>query len=279
MNVDIVGGGIFGQVIAKYLRYLGAFVTVYDDRNPLAGSPPSGGHIKASWLEKVMDSEDLEFATRLLNKFYGVERLICDYNGKDVELFRVDVESVLSSPTVEAHVLSVENGKLIYKEPTGGPVHVSNTNVIVAAGFWSGQLLPQIQPELKGKQGMSFVFEGVEENTNLIHPWCPYKQIIRTDHGPGKVWMGDGTAIIPANWGKSTEEKITKRVMPFAPKKNHTMHIYKGIRPYMANGCRQLDAHLWVATGAGKSGMALSAVYAKRIAEDLGLVKKGTIAL
>jgi glycine/D-amino acid oxidase-like deaminating enzyme len=45
--------------------------------------------------------------------------------------------------------------------------------------------------------------------------------------------------------------------------------VQRGLRPYMKNGLRRFSPHLWLATGGGKSGMALAGVYANELSTAL----------
>ncbi len=270
MNVNIVGAGLFGQVIAARLREVGHEVRVFDRRNALAGSVPSGGHLKPSWLTAI-PSKDLDRALEALNRLYKVESLMCRFAGlKDIELLRVDVETVLNTGLViETEVTCVGDGWMKYVGPDGEDLTAIGTT-IVAAGIWTGELIPSIKHLLTGKKGMSFTYATQEPMENIIAPYAPYKQIVRTAHGPGKIWIGDGSAIIEKNWSQDTEGRIYSRIAPYAPKEATEVLIQRGIRPYIAGeGLGQVSDHLWYATGGGKSGMALAAVYANKLAEAL----------
>lgn len=273
MGINIVGAGLFGQVIAARLREVGHDVRVFDRRQAEAGSVPSGGHLKPSWLTAI-PKKDLERALETLDRLYKVETLTCRFAGlKDLELLRVDVETVLSTGhVIETDVTCVGDGWMKYVGPDGEDLTATGT-VIVAAGYWTGELIPSIKHLISGRKGMSTVYvleEGVQPMPNIIVPWAPYKQIVRTSHGPGQVWIGDGTAIKPENWTTETERKIQDRVSPYTPDLYKESLTQRGIRPYtIGEGLGKVADHLWYATGGGKSGMALAAVYANRLAEIL----------
>ena len=266
-SIYIVGGGCFGQVIAAKLRKDGHPVTVFDRREEDAGSPPSGGHLKPSWLTMI-PSKDLEQSMSTLSTLYGMETLKCEFGippiTKSLELFQVDIDAVLSGKVIETNVMAVGDGWLRLES---GALY--SGAVIVAAGIWSAALLPQFQREITGRKGISWVFHGGSKVSNLIRPWAPYKQVVRTTHGPGRTWIGDGSALVPPNWTPQREEQIYERIIPHAPKNYNKLVRQRGIRPYMNDGCRQVASRLWLATGGAKSGMALAGVYANRISKAL----------
>ena len=229
--------------------------------------------MKKGWLSSI-PSKDLDRALETLNRLYKVESLMCRFAGiKDIEILRVDVETVLNTGLViETEVTCVGDGWMKYVGPDGEDLTAIGTT-IVAAGYWTGELIPSIKHLISGRQGMSTVYQledGVQPMQNIIVPWAPYKQIVRTAHGPNQIWIGDGTAIKPENWTAETERKIQSRVSPYTPDLYKESLTQRGIRPYIiGEGLGKVADHLWYATGGGKSGMALAAVYANRLAEVL----------
>lgn len=269
MDTLIVGAGLFGQVIAKKLRQEGHRVTVFDRREPEAGSPPSGGHLKPSWLS-FLNKAEMERSFETLDNLYQISTLKCQFLLKTVDIMRVDVEAVLSDgPVVVANVTAVGDGWVDYRVDSGR-INRQKGVVVVAAGVWSAQLLPQLAGELAAKKGVSWTFQGVPKvPENAIIPWAPYKQVVRTVHGPSTVWMGDGSAILASNWSQEREATIRQRIFNHVQFDFETLQPRFGLRPYMSDGFRKLGKKLWVATGGGKSGMCLAGVYANRLADEL----------
>src|SRR5690348_2106089 len=182
--------------------------------------------MKRSWLTDI-PKKDLDKSFETLDYLFGVEELRC-VNGSGVtSMFRVDIDTVLTSgEVVEASVTEVGNGYLILEDGTR-----CEGVVIVAAGAWSGELLPQYP--VIGKKGISWVYEIQEQVANRVHTWAPYKQIVLTSHGPGKIWIGDGTAIKTENWTEEREHAIQKRLFPYLPRTATLQKVQRGIRPYM----------------------------------------------
>jgi glycine/D-amino acid oxidase-like deaminating enzyme len=215
----------------------------------------------------------MDAAFRTLDELYKMETLRCRFLIKDVDLMRIDVDSVLGTgKVVEAHVKNVGDGWVEVNDPNNAQsVLRLQGHVIVAAGVWSAQLLPQLSTQLSAKKGISWTFSGVKKMpTNVIAPWAPYKQVVRTHHGTNTVWIGDGTAIKPENWDQAREEQIRGRIMAHVDFKYKKLELRRGLRPYMTNGFQKLGNHLHVATGGGKSGMCLAGVYANRLSNLLG---------
>lgn len=270
----VVGAGLFGQVIAAKLRLDGHMVQVFDSQEPGSGSKPSGGHLKPSWLS-FLDRKERDTAFETLDALYGMETLKCQFLTRTVDLMRIDVDKVLNTGKVFlAKVTSIGDGWLRYtpKGSIDSNVHVKGT-VIVAAGVWCARLMPHLVGTTFAKQGVSWLFTGVTTPPeNLIAPWAPYKQVVRTNHGPGTVWMGDGSAIIPENWNDNKELQIKERILKHTNFPYETLTPQRGMRPYIRSyhqGLQQVGAQLWVATGGGKSGMCLAGVYANKLSEAL----------
>jgi len=265
--VYIVGGGVFGQVIAAKLRKEGHAVTVFDRGEKEAGSLPSGGHLKPSWLTNIPRPK-LDRALETLDSLYGIEHLQCEAGipplTKRVEILRVDVEKILAAPVVSANITHVGDG---FIEREDG-MRLDGT-VIVAAGVWCKQLLPRHCKDLTAKKGIAWIFHEGMAVPNIIRPWAPYKQIVRTTHGPNRTWIGDGTALLPNHWTKEAEERIYRRIKPHAPPHYTKLERQRGLRPYLDEGFQRIGDKLWLATGGAKSGTAMAGVAANRIAEAL----------
>lgn len=277
-TVLIVGGGVFGQVIAAKLRREGHAVTVFDRQEPEAGSLPSGGHLKPSWLTDI-PGKALEAALVTLQTLFGMETLECDFGRggatKKIEIQRVDVPHILAQPVERVNVTHVGDGWVEIAGPLAAQgvfspcERIEGKLVVVAAGVWSKQLLPRQCRDLIAKRGVSWVFTGGKPVPNIIWPWAPFKQVVRTEHGPGRTWIGDGSALLPASWTTEREAAIYSRIKPHAPPNYTKLDRQYGLRPYLNDGLLRVSPKLWLATGGAKSGTALAAVAANTIAKAL----------
>lgn len=143
--------------------------------------------------------------------------------------------------------------------------------VVVAAGRWTQELLPQY-PQV-GQKGVSFLWPGMEMRDPFVHPYAPYRQFVAFNRGDG-VWAGDGTAIKRENW---TDERVltsilrTRDYLPEADFPADRMETLIGVRPY-AKGHKpclieEVDKGLWVASGGAKNGTVAAGYCAHVIRE------------
>lgn len=277
-DVIVVGAGIIGSTIASALRNQGRSVTVLDANKPLAGTPPSGGHLKPSWFGG-MKKVDYEPAMELLDKTWGLveEEFIIRPSKLKATIWRVDTDKVVKSERTLAAVTGID---LL---DTNAPKVTTTTEdfrcrlLIVAAGVWCQELLPEILPpkSLIAKQGISFRYQGNLANP-FIKPWAPYKQIVAHQQTANEIWIGEGSAILSANWdarrSSTCQERCISslaRLYPSMALKQPTRAI-EGLRPYYASGadpclCKQVGKAAWVVTGAGKLGTIAAGWAARRI--------------
>lgn len=262
----VVGAGLFGSTIARALMDAGMRVEVVDDARPLSGSRPSACLMKPSWFSGL--GKDVhEPSLTLLDHLYGLQELVFEVwpIRKRQTVFRVDPLKVL------------DWGSLVWHRATAvevGPSHVGLDNgdrlearrIIVAAGYWCGQLLQGVH--IQGKQGISYSARGTLER-NIIKPWAPYKQSVSFQSDPGWIWVGDGTAIKPKNWTDEREEKTLNRCADLVGQARDDLLPARGIRPYVpkVKPClleRRPDG-IWLATGGAKNGMVAAGWAASEI--------------
>lgn len=264
--VVVVGGGVFGQTAAAALREAGHQVVVYDCRKPDAGTPPSAGIMKPSWIP--LSTKELDASFEMLNRFWGVKELTVEtpYVQKLQKVFRLNMPAVWAAPVEDAEVTSVKPGEVTLADQT----LITGVAVVVAAGVWCRDLLSL--PDMLGKKGVAFQADlGDKLSGHRLAPWAPYKQVLAIREDNGSYWLGDGTALKPENWKDEQNDICLQRIAktlkvkkgPFAYK------AMTGIRPLMKNGYQQLAPDLFLCTGAGKNGSAMAGSYAQKIVEAL----------
>lgn len=270
----VVGNGIMGATIARALTGKGLDVLVVDDKRPLCGTAPSGGHLRPSWFGG-MKKADYEPAMELLDSVWGLKEeqfLLRPSAGLvHVTVYRVDTDVVVQNPCTVACVRAIkhlDNYPLVeFADGTEERCRL----LVVAAGVWSSALLPELA--LTQKQGVSFRLQGVIP-TPFIKPWAPYKQVVAHQQGPAEVWVGDGTAIIPQNWMEETVNKSLARCLTAAGPLP-VLRSLTGLRPYCrvtgTDPCllRKISPRCWVATGAGKMGTIAAGWAAWRLTNAL----------
>lgn len=265
IDAIVVGAGIIGATVAKSLIRQGLTVKLIDDGRPNAGTPPSGGHLKPSWFGGMPKTE-YEPAMELLNVCWGVkeERFtirdpITGMRIKRVSVFRVDTDLVTAMPRTVGRVTRIDCLDSKYPRVTWDGQEERCRLLVVATGVWAAELVPEVTPT--PKQGVSFRLKGTIKEPTII-PWAPYKQIVAHQQNEGEIWVGDGSAILPANWGSNrTAECRTRCVNAILRGVDPGGESISGLRPYLdglkkSDPCylRKIGPNVWIATGAGKSG-------------------------
>ncbi len=276
-QVVVIGCGIIGATVALALRKQGKEVTILDSGNPMAGTAPSGGHLKPSWFSG-MSKDDYQPAMDLLQEIWGLSEseFVVRPTGLKTTVYRVDTDVVVKTPRLKATVTKI-NVESNYPEITYrtaiGQFTVQAELLVVAAGVWCQELLPEIFKDnpIQRKRGVSF---RMEHNlaSEFIQPWAPYKQIVAHQQATNEIWIGDGSAIIESNWSNERTLACLQRCKKAIGGEPKLLKSITGIRPY----CRHENKNdpcllvkptrrVWVATGAGKSGTIGAGWAASRI--------------
>lgn len=268
-DVIVVGAGIIGTTVSTAFRLNGAEVLTLDDGRPNAGTPPSGGHLKPSWFRDMPKSE-YEPAMEMLERCWGLkaEEFQVWPTSLTTIVYRVDTDQVAQSPKETATVIAIEHvGNYPLVRLAGGREERCRL-LVVAAGAWCFELLPEIKTV--PKQGVSFRVRGRLEQP-FIRPWAPYKQIVAHEQAERKIWIGDGSAVLPSNWDEERTAACLRRCFN-ALDGGELLESRFGWRPYAnperkGEPCllRRLGPRCWVATGAGKSGTIAAGWVARRI--------------
>lgn len=281
-DIIIIGGGLFGQVIAAALRAQGQEVRVLDRREPLAGSGPAACLMKPSWFSGLGRSV-YEPALAMLDRLYGVQDLPFDVHignaGRIAQqtVHWVGPRDILDKPTEARSVLAVAPGKVVCAADQGEQCeNLVARNVIVAAGVWTEQLLSQFRQGWQ--RGMAMLFPDHHPARGIIKPWAPYRQLVGFDRGDG-LWVGDGSAIKNANWTETREHEIEAREVKLAARlmDNATGWGFpqrlQGIRPYWKGPgpclLEEVQPGLWVASGGAKNGTIAAGWCAHELARRL----------
>lgn len=266
-DLIVVGGGIVGATVTKYISSLGFDVLLLDDRRPGAGTPPSGGHLKPSWFG--MEPEDYEPALEILDETWGLIGFKINIRpGNKTEIIhRVDSDVVVRYPSSEETVTEISNLHN-YPRVTSTADSYLGRRLLVATGVWAQQLVPSIKAT--SKQGVSFRLRG--RVSPFLEQWAPYKQIVAHQQSDNEVWIGDGTAVYPENWANRTSECLSRCVnaaggLPLISSTLGTRPYCKGVPEGAPCLFRELGPRAWIATGAGKKGTIAAGWVAKRLAE------------
>ena len=283
-DVIVIGAGLFGQTIAKTLRHQGRTVMVVDAQLPGSGSRPAACIMKPSWYESL--GTDIHTpGLDLLDEVYGLKSITFEQYPtaraksqlpKQVRAHWVNPQDILrGGPVKHAEAAEVAPNLVVLTDQT----RLSARLVVVAAGVWVEELLPQFpQQSLKG---ISFFWPKTPTTQpNFIHPYAPYRQFM-TFGMNGGIWAGDGTAILQKNWTDKRELRSYQRAMHYVGNRtkrgeNYPCKWMTGLRPYASKIHKrpcivgEVSPGLWVATGGAKNGTVLAGYAAYKIREETG---------
>jgi glycine/D-amino acid oxidase-like deaminating enzyme len=254
----VVGGGLFGSIAAAHARSQGIEALVFDAGLQGAASPAAAGLFKMGWMGKRYQ-DDYRTALPVLDRLYGIRHVCLAYDdGRSETLLCVPPTVILEpSPRREA-VTTIGEGWL-----EAGARRYEGW-VYVAAGVWSGHLVPGLS--VRGKAGSALVFPG--ERVGRIRPVAPGRQAIAFVRDAGTTHFSDGTAELDykPEHDHQTRQRAAEMGLTAEP-----IRRYWGYRPYAPGGpvFRQLGDRLWLATGGRKMGTILGASFAHRLVETL----------
>ena len=264
-SIYIIGGGIFGQVAADFLRAEGIHdITIIDSGEKYAATPCSGNITKPSWITGLGDAAKLAYKD--LDRLYGLIPVEANAPfGRKIQLFTVPQFKSLGNGK------AIEIGNGWAKVDYGGAVVEHKGVILVAAGVWSGGLVSM--PSIEKIVGISLTF--LERNKPAqFSLWAPYKQSISYQCSDTEVWFGDGTAIkVSRFWEPERVSASIKRAESHGLFLNSLNKTNIGYRPYVKgykNGYfARVYENTWVSTGGGKNGIVLATVQARKFWEEL----------
>lgn len=259
----VVGGGLFGQIIAKALAAEGHSVTILDAGLEGAGSKPAACLMKPSWFSSL-GKEVYDPALFLLDDLYGVQNVDFELRPKlgTATVHWIPPRKILRPNLItHATVTGVGVRRVDYVGANGEVINAEPDLVVVAAGIWTQLLLSQC--EQQAQKGVAFLLPNKRIDQPFIRPWAPYKQLVAFNRGDG-LWVGDGTAIKAANWTEEREVKSRSRcIESLRLDEGHygeepEIQAIVGNRPY-AKGHKpclleEVSSGLWVASGGAKNG-------------------------
>jgi glycine/D-amino acid oxidase-like deaminating enzyme len=276
----IIGGGLFGKMIAKALSVDGQTVLVVDRGERLAGSRPAACLIKPSWLGGMGEHRDP--AMRKLSELYDVQELEFAVGALGVKIkmekvFWVDPSTILrgGEPTnvldADVQVINkLDHGWEVSMLINGGQYEATARNVVVAAGVWTEQLLPQFRQT--AQWGGALLYRNAKIKQPFIRPWAPYKQLVAFNRGDG-LWVGDGSALKHANVTKERMVETFNREAHAVDLNIWQASELEGLRPYTRDHkpclLEEVEPSLWAASGGAKNGTIAAAHCARVISEKL----------
>lgn len=259
-DVVVVGGGLFGCIITRALRTAGLRVELLDDARPMAGSPAAACLMRPSWFSSLGKAV-YEPALALLDRLYGLQEVVFKLSVGGVTVNWVSPEKILSEPSTSIVVRRVSPGLVEAGSSAQEPRNYRTRTVIVAAGIWTGLLLPGV--EQRAQLGAACLWDratlkkaGLTTPAPRIKVWAPYKQLVVFDRGDG-VWAGDGSALNWASWTPAAADKVEARCREFAGFGAVAPKRIVGVRPYVGEKpclLKEVRSGVWAASGGAKNG-------------------------
>jgi glycine/D-amino acid oxidase-like deaminating enzyme len=291
----IVGGGIIGATIAKTLGMYMNNILLIDADLPMAGTAPSGGHLKPSWFGG-MKKEEYSPSMDLLDNTWGIlseefDVVTIGVRVAKAKVYRVDTDYV--TKWAETHrtlgaVQSIENvlGRPVVTVKDIKGLHREECELlIVATGVWAVELVDWKGVSVQAKQGVSFRMKGRLPQPFII-PWAPYKQIVAHQQTDNSIWIGDGSAILSRNWNEERtqsclarcQKALGRRLVAYRNNPPDPLQTRRGLRAYCTHSkeepClyQQLGPNCFLVTGAGKSGTIAAGFAAHKLLKHVGAI-------
>lgn len=257
LTLLVVGGGLFGSLAAAWARRHGFEAIVFDPGREGAASPAAAGLFQEAWVGRQL-REHYHRALPLLDRLYGIREVSLRHEDGIRERFQlVPPTAILEPAPVRQRVTAVGDGWL----EADGVRHEGC--VYIAAGVWSGELVPGL--EVLGRAGASFLFTGERDGRIQRLGWG--RQAIAFVRDPGTTFFSDGTAesAYTPEYDRQTLERATALGLTDTPVARHW-----GRRPYTTGGplFQRLGKRTWLATGGRKMGTILGASFARRLVEE-----------
>lgn len=274
-DVVIVGGGLFGSIIARAFQKKGKRAIIIDKGEPTWGSGPAACLIKPTWVSGL-GKEVVDPAMAKLRELYDVKTIDFQVGPVKQPVWWVNPSEILRQPQIKDEVLKIDIEPEGYARVIGVKDTYIGERVVLAAGVWTDRLLPEgcAPSKVEGRAGVAFLYPDMNIEQPFIKPWAPFKQIVAFNRGDG-LWVSDGTALKTDRISLDRENECHHRCatalgiepMGSSPKVLH------GIRPYTskAKPCYfQMETpHFSVVTGGAKNGTLAAGWAAHKLTEHL----------
>jgi hypothetical protein len=259
MRVCVVGAGLFGSVIATALRAQGHAVTVVGDQRSGRGSLPAACLMRPQWAGK-MPPAAYAAAIAFLRRFYTVQDLEFDAAGLTVKVQHINPREILIPPDDST---TLQGWMLLDLQKQFDRV-VLATGSFIYGSAWEG---------VEKRGGWAYLFPGQLQRP-FIRVWAPYKQIVAFNIAPDRIWVGDGTSLVPGSMTDVRERQSALRCAA-AIGRSHADTAIMGYRPYVRGLkepalLRQVRDRTWLATGGAKNGTLGAAWAAEKLCEEFG---------
>jgi len=283
VDVVIIGSGIFGSTISRYLEKKGVEHVVIDANHEYSGSKCSAGVWKDSWINDKIKERVLS-GISLVDKMYGIETLEFHNKKENLkeEIYYVDVKKILlpKKTVIKDSVLKIENDTVTL---TSGEVYKANKAVILAAGAFVDKILVNsgyLPMGVDKYWGNCFFIKSEELEENFIDVCATYRQLVCFQKTDGDFYFSNGSTVKnPKSNDDPRIEKNTDRLFlqstKIGIKTSQIVGMKEGFRPYLKDKgqdfVQKVDEKLIVTTGGAKNSTILSGYIAKKVFKTIEL--------
>ena len=258
----IVGGGLAGSLLAREATARGLECRVFDRGEEEAASPAADNLFCREWASAVGGEGRYTLGEELLGRHFTPRRLLFEgVGGREKTLLWIPPSETRWDRTERRAVTALTSRGLVLDnvEEVAGAV-------VVAAGAWSSELIPDVRVRVGKGHGIFYAGEPVSNRWAL---WAPYRQSYLYRWADGETRFSDGTSV--ANYGPEHLERGLRHAGELGAA-GAPLRVLYGRRPFFVKGPppgtpRRVRDGLWLLTGGARSGLA---GYAAGAAELLG---------
>ena len=269
LKVLIVGGGLAGSIPAAALKKAGVEFELFDDNQEYGASRASENLFSKNW-GKTLGNAVTVSGISVLERLYKTQTIPFN-TGKHINhvLHIPACETVWKTPT-RKRVVKVSDGFVVTED---GEEY--RGVVLVAAGVWSRNLLPQMK-SLTCLSGHGLIFKGTLTKEPLMDFWAPYRHRKIFQRAPGEISFGDTTCISEKNYDPKTHVAASiKRANDAGLDPKNLLKILYGHRPYYPAQKKgfysKLSEKLYVSTSGWNFGLVIYAHQTERFMKDIGV--------
>jgi hypothetical protein len=284
MNPDIIiiGGGMVGGMVAKYLKKQGLSTMIIDSKETYAASKCSFGLWKDGWINDSIRDMAMDGMDLLEEVCDGIETVeVWDMKRDEImEMSKVDCGLITNESISYLRVKKIQNNKVFIDSILDKSEYIANKAVIIAAGAYTDELLIKsnyTDIHWLNKYWGATLRVNIQIDSHRIKEWAPYKQNVLVKVDEQNFTFGDGASVKNPLLNDKRIEKTSNRLLQHLTDVSGLTDFGKikavdeGWRPYLPKGndqyIKQHDEKLFSITGGAKNTTILCGYFAKKIFE------------
>ena len=268
-KINIVGAGLAGSLLARYLRTKNIKYNIFDSSEKYAASKFSENIFSFGWANRI-GKEMCDNGIKVLEGLVDIETTYFR-NVKKIKAYRVKPENVLIEH-IKDKVVAV-NSDGVETENNG----FFNGVTVVCSGFYSKELIPI--NNLNALTGHGLLFKGTWEKEPMMIMPIPHRHFKAFQFDENRIWFGDSTAVIHKNYIKRKHELI------YNSKKRAEEHFgltepietVFGARPFVGKNTREfklgyvkkINKRVYSLTGGWKMGLVIYPHLINKLVEEM----------